>query len=148
MNLKLQERAFERLADRFQPGEKPLAAARALVGKFTAGRMGTVVKQGLILDVAGGLGSHLLTAGSKQFTVVTDRRVFFLPQTFMGGPGKECLGELPRHQVRLAEAEMGFVSLLRLAFGDQGDGISLTFPRSDKKNAQLLADALQTAPVA
>jgi hypothetical protein len=29
-----------------------------------------------------------------------------------------------------------------------GDGVSLTFPRVDKKNAEALASALQQAPVA
>jgi len=31
---------------------------------------------------------------------------------------------------------MGTVSLVRLAFGQTGDGVALTFPRVDKKNAQ------------
>ncbi|MEV6632004.1 hypothetical protein AB0M54_14750 [Actinoplanes sp. NPDC051470] len=148
MNLKLQNRAFEIVAPHLQPGETPLAAARAMVGKFSAGRMGTALKQGLLLEAGGAIGAHLATAGAKQFPVVTDRRVFFLPQTFLGGPGKKILGEIPRDQVRLVEVQMGFMSLLRLAFGDQGDGLSLTFPRSDRKNAQALADALQTTPVA
>ena len=39
---------------------------------------------------------------------------------------------------------MGVVSLLRIAFGTEGDGLSLTFPRVDKKNAEALADALKT----
>jgi hypothetical protein len=43
---------------------------------------------------------------------------------------------------------MGIVSLLRLAFGTSGDGVALTFPRLDKKNAESLAEALQGAPVA
>jgi hypothetical protein len=42
---------------------------------------------------------------------------------------------------------MGVVSLLRLAFA-QGDGLSLTFPRVDKKNAESLAKVLQQATVA
>ncbi|MFG1609559.1 hypothetical protein [Actinoplanes sp. NPDC049265] len=147
MNLKLQTRAFEIVAPRLQPGETPLAAARAMVGKFGGSRMGTALKQGLLLEAGGAIGAHLASAAAKQFPVVTDRRMFFLPQTFLGGPGKTLLGEIPRDQVRLVEVQMGFMSLLRLGFGDAGDGISLTFPRSDKKNAQLLVDALQSAPV-
>jgi len=61
--------------------------------------------------------------------------------------GKKILGEFPRTQVSLAEAKMGFVSLLRLAFAG-GDGLSLTFPRQDKKNAEALAGALREAPIA
>jgi hypothetical protein len=147
VNLKLQTRAFDIVAPRLQPGETPLAAARAMVGKFGGSRMGTALKQGLLLEAGGAIGAHLVTAAAKQFAVVTDRRVFFLPQTFLGGPGKDVLGEITRDQVRLVEVQMGFMSLLRLGFGSQGDGISLTFPRSDKKNAELLVEALQTAPV-
>jgi hypothetical protein len=80
-----------------------------------------------------------------QHEVVTDRRLIFLPQTFFGGPGTGVLGEVPREHVTLAEAKFGIVSLLRLAFGDAGDGISLNFPRVDKKNAEALAAAF--APV-
>jgi hypothetical protein len=53
---------------------------------------------------------------------------------------------VPRAEVSLAEVKMGVVSLLRLAFA-QGDGVSLTFPRMDKKNAESLAEALRQAPV-
>jgi hypothetical protein len=42
---------------------------------------------------------------------------------------------------------MGIVSVLRLAFA-QGGGVSLTFPRVDKKNAESLAQAMQRATVA
>lgn len=66
----------------------------------------------------------------------------------MGGPGKKILGEVPRQHVSLAEEKMGVVSLLRLAFGTAGDGVALTFPRVDKKNAESLAAALKGAPVA
>jgi hypothetical protein len=89
----------------------------------------------------------MLAANRKQFVVVTNRRVIFLTQTFMGGPGKKILGEVPRAEVSLAEVKMGVVSLLRLAFA-QGDGVSLTFPRVDKKNAESLAEALQQTRVA
>jgi hypothetical protein len=54
----------------------------------------------------------------------------------------------PREQVSLAEAKIGVVSLLRLAFGTSGDGVALTFPRVDKKNAESLAAALGQAPAA
>ena len=80
--------------------------------------------------------------------VLTDRRLIFLSQTFMGGPGKKVPGEVPREQVSLAEAKMGVVSLLRVAFGTPGDGVALTFPRVDKKNAESLAAALGQAPAA
>jgi hypothetical protein len=143
---KLQTKAFEQVAPILQAGEQPLAATRALVGKFTAGRLGTVVSQGLILDGAGALGAAIAT-NSKQFVVLTNRRLIFLSQTFMGGPGKKVHGEVPREQVTLVEEKMGVVSLLRIAFGLPGDGVALTFPRIDKKNAEAFATALK-APVA
>lgn len=147
MQRKLQTRAFERVAPTLQPGEQPLVAARAMVGAFSASRLGTVATQGVVLAGAGSVAANVLAATRKQFVVVTDRRVIFLPQTFLGGPGKTILGELPRAEVSLAEAKMGLVSLLRLAFA-QGGGVSLTFPRVDKKNAEELAQALQQTPVA
>jgi hypothetical protein len=55
---------------------------------------------------------------------------------------------VPRNQVSVAEVKMGVVSLVRLAFGAPGDGVALTFPRVDKKNAESLVQALQQAPVA
>ncbi|GAA2500479.1 hypothetical protein [Winogradskya humida] len=149
MQQKLETRAFDQVASVLQPGEQPIAAARALVGKFSASRFGTALKQSLIMEGGGALLSTVLTKTSKQFVVVTDRRVLFLTQTFLGGPGKRIIGELPRNQVTLAESKFATMSVLRLAFGDQeGDGISLTFPRVDKKNAESLAAALQHTPVA
>ena len=142
MQEKLQNRAFEQVAPTLQAGEQPLVATRAMVGKFGSGRFGAVVKQGLILEGAGALGAALASSSSKQFVVVTDRRMIFLSQTFMGGPGKKVIGEVPRSEVSLAEVKMGTVSLVRVAFGAAGDGVALTFPRVDKKNAQALADAL------
>jgi hypothetical protein len=68
----------------------------------------------------------------EQFVVLTDRRLIFLSQTLLGGPGKRVLGEVPREQVSLVEAKTGLVSLLRLAFGTPGDGVALTFPRVDR----------------
>jgi hypothetical protein len=140
---KLQTRAFEQVATVLQPGERPVAATRALVGKLSAGRLGAIVTQGVLLDTGGALLSATLVSKRKQFVVVTDRRVIFLSQTFLGGPGKQVLGEVSREHVTLAEVKMGVVSLVRLAFGAAGDGVSLTFPRVDKKNAQALAEALQ-----
>ncbi|WP_250038395.1 hypothetical protein [Paractinoplanes maris] len=70
-----------------------------------------------------------------------------MPQTFLGGPGKTLLGEIARDQVTPAETKLGLVSLLRLGFA-AGEGVSLTFPRVDRKNAESLAAALQPAPVA
>ena len=141
MQQKLQTRAFDQVAPILQPGEQPLAATRAMVGKFGSGRLGAVVKQGLILDGAGLLGAAI-SSTKKQFVVVTDRRLIFLSQTFLGGPGKKVIGEVPREQVSLAEVKMGTVSLVRIAFGTAGDGVALTFPRVDKKNAEALAAAL------
>jgi hypothetical protein len=69
--------------------------------------------------------------------------MIFLAQTFLGGPGKKVLGEVPREQISLAEAKLGMVSQLRVAFGTAGDGVAFTFPRVDKKNAESLAAALQ-----
>ena len=112
-----------------------------MVGKFGSGRLGAVVKQGLILDGAGLLGAAI-SSTKKQFVVVTDRRLIFLSQTLLGGPGKKVIGEVPREQVSLAEVKMGTVSLVRIAFGTAGDGVALTFPRVDKKNAEALAAAL------
>ncbi|MGK5685102.1 hypothetical protein [Actinoplanes sp. URMC 104] len=143
---KLEARAFEYVASYLQAGEQPVAAARAVVGKFSASRLGTVVKQGIALEAGGALAAAL-TKNRKQFVVVTDRRVLFLPQTFLGGPGRNLLGEVPRDQVTLAEKKLGLVSLLRLGFA-AGDGVSLTFPRVDRRNAESLAAALEQAPVA
>jgi hypothetical protein len=146
MNQKLQTRAFEQVAPLLQPGEQPLTATRALAGKFSSGRFGAVVSQGLILDGAGLIGAAIATT-RKQFVVVTDRRMIFLSQTFLGGPGKKVIGEIAREHVSLAEAKMATVSLVRIAFGTQGDGVALTFPRVDKKNAEALAAVLQQASV-
>ncbi|MFI7609215.1 hypothetical protein ACIBTV_29450 [Micromonospora sp. NPDC049366] len=146
MNQKLQARAFERVTPMLHAGEQPITATRALVGKFSAGRLGTVVAQGMIHAGVGAVGAALVST-RKQFVVLTNRRMIFLPQTFFGGPGAGVLGEVPREHVALAEAKMGVVSLLRIAFGDSGDGISLTFPRVDKKNAEALAAALSPARV-
>jgi hypothetical protein len=146
VNEKLQTKAFDQVAPLLQPGERPLAATRAMVGKFQSGRLGPLVKQALIQEGAGALGAAL-ASGGKQFVVLTDRRLLFLTQTFMGGPGKKVLGEVPREFVSVAEVKMGVVSLVRVAFGNQGDGVALTFPRVDKKNAESLATALQQAPI-
>ncbi|MFG1837151.1 hypothetical protein ACGFH8_01795 [Micromonospora sp. NPDC049175] len=147
MNQKLQTRAFERVAPILQPGERPITATRALVGGFSASRLGTAVTQGLIQAAAGAAGTALART-KKQFIVLTDQRMIFLPQTFLGGPGTGVLGEVPREHIALAEAKIGVVSLLRLAFGGAGDGITLTFPRVDKKNAEALAAALAPVPTA
>lgn len=147
MQQKLQTRAFEQVAPILQAGEQPVVATRAMVGKFGSGRFGAIVKQGLIMEGAGLLGAAL-ASNRKQFVVVTNRRLIFLTQTFMGGPGKKVLGEVPRTEASVAEVKMGTVSLVRVAFGAAGDGVALTFPRVDKKNAEALAGALQQAPVA
>ena len=89
-----------------------------------------------------------LASTRKQFVVLTNRRLISLLQTFLGGPGKKVVGEVPRAQVSLDEAKMGVVSLLRITFGTPGDGVALTFPRVDKKNAESLAAALRQAPAA
>ena len=141
MQEKLQTRAFEQVAPMLQPGERPVAATRAVVGKFNSGRIAAAAKQSL--TQGGGLvGAALGGSTGKQFLVVTDRRLIFLSQTFMGGPGKKVIGEVPREQVSLAEVKMGIVSLVRIAFGTEGDGVALTFPRVDKRNAEALAAAL------
>ncbi len=141
MQEKLQTRAFQQVASMLQPGEQPVAATRAVVGKIPAGRIGAVTTQSLAQS--GGLvGAALGGTTGKQFLVVTDRRLIFLSQTFMGGPGKKVIGEVPREQVSLAEVKMGIVSLVRIAFGTEGDGVALTFPRVDKKNAEALAATL------
>jgi hypothetical protein len=127
MQLKLQTRAFEQVAPILQPGEQPVVATRAMVGKFGSGRFGAVVTQGLILEGAGVVGAALAST-RKQFVVLTSRRLIFLSQTIMGGPGKKVLGEVAREQVSLVETKMGTVSLLRIAFGTPGDGVALTFP--------------------
>jgi hypothetical protein len=145
---KLQTRAFEHVTPILQPGEQPVVAARALVGKFSSGRLGAVASQALILEGGGALLGAVLASTRKQFVVLTNRRLIFLSQTFLGGPGKKILGEVPREQVSLAEVKMGVVSLLRLAFGTPGDGVALTFPRVDKKNAESLAAALREPPAA
>ena len=146
MNSKLQTRAFEYVGPVLQAGEVPIVASRAIAGKFSSGRLGAVVKQGLILEGAGAVGAALAT-NKKQFVVVTNRRLIFMSQTMLGGPGKKVLGEVPREQASLAEVKMGVVSLVRIAFGDQGDGVALTFPRTDKKNAAAIAASLGGAPI-
>ena len=143
MQLKLQNRAFEQVTPMMQPGEQPVVATRAMVGKFSAGRLGAVVSQAAILEGGGALLGAVLASNRKQFVVLTNRRMIFLSQTFLGGPGKNVLGEVPRERVSLAEVKMGVVSLLRVSFGTPGDGVALTFPRVDKKNAEALAGALQ-----
>lgn len=148
MQQKLQTRAFEQVAPVLQSGEQPVVATRAMVGKFSSSRLGTVVSQAIRLEGGGALLGAALASTRKQFVVLTNRRLIFLSQTFLGGPGKKVLGEVPREQVSLAEAKMGVVSLLRLEFGTSGDGVALTFPRVDKKNAESLAEALRRAPVA
>jgi hypothetical protein len=142
---KLETRAFEQVAPLLQAGEKPLAGTRVVVGKFSSGRLAPVVRQALIAEGAGALGAALARQ-SKQFVVLTDRRMIFLNQTFMGGPGKNVLGEVSRDHLTLAEAKLGVVSLIRLAFGAPGDGVALTFPTVDKKNAVALAAALGHVP--
>ncbi|HEV7897041.1 MAG TPA: hypothetical protein VGP31_04265 [Planosporangium sp.] len=146
MQQKLETRAFEQVTPILQSGEQPVAATRATVGKFSSGRLVAVASQTLIQQ-GGALGAALAST-KKQFVVLTNRRLIFLSQTFMGGPGKKVLGEVPREQISLAEAKMGVVSLLRIAFGTPGDGVALTFPRVDKKNAESLASALPQAPTA
>ncbi|GAA4590201.1 hypothetical protein BJY16_009157 [Actinoplanes octamycinicus] len=148
MNLKLQARAFELIAPFLMPGEQPVTGTRAQVGSFTSGRFGAIAKQALIAEGAGSLGAAL-SSSSKQFVVLTTHRMIFLTQTwFLGGPGKKILAEVPRHQLALAEVKWGVVSLVRIAFGTAGDGVALTFPRVDKKNAEALAGVLHQAPVA
>jgi hypothetical protein len=144
---KLETRAFEQVTPILQSGEQPVVAARAIVGKFSSGRLGAVASQSLTHQGGGALGATLPST-KKQFVVLTNRRLIFLSQTFMGGPGKKVLGEVPREQVSLAEAKMGVVSLLRIAFGTPGDGVALTFPRVDKKNAEALASALRQTSIA
>jgi hypothetical protein len=147
MQQKLQTRAFEQVAPILQAGEQPLSATRTMVGKFSSGRLGSVVKQGLLNEGFGVVGSQLAST-RKQFVVATDRRLIFLAQTFLGGPSKKVLGEVPREHVSVAEVKPGLVTLLRISFGALGDGVALTFPRVDKKNAEALAAALGNAPVA
>lgn len=147
MQERLQTRAFERVAAILLPGEQPVTATRAVVGKFSSGRLGAVVRQGLTLEAIGAVGAALVST-RKQFVVLTNRRLIFLPQTFLGGPGTRVLGEVPIEHVSLVETKMGIMSLLRIAFGTQGDGVALTFPRQDKKNAEALAAALRQPSVA
>jgi hypothetical protein len=137
---KLVDRAFEIIAPMLQPGEQPVTATRAVVGAFSSSRLGTVISQ----SVAGqGLTGAALNAHRKQFVVLTDRRLIFLSQTFMGGPGKTVHGAVPREQFSLAEAKIGVVSVVRIAFGTAGDGVALTFPLVDKKSAAALAEGLR-----
>ena len=110
-----------------------------------ASRLGTAVRQGVAAQ--GGVLGAAAAANRNQYAVLTTHRMIFLTQGLLGGPGKKVLGEVPRQLVSLAEAQIGFMSLLRISFGTAGDGISLTFPRADKKNAEQLAAALQGATV-
>jgi hypothetical protein len=148
MNQKLQTRAFERVAHILAPGEVAVLASRAMVGKFTSGRFGAVAKEGLLNAGVGSVATRRLLQAKKQFIIVTNRRLIFIPQGFLGRPGKEILSDVPREIVSVAEVKTGIVSLVRIAFGTQGEGLALTFPRVDKKNAEALAQTLQQAPVA
>jgi hypothetical protein len=141
MQQKLETRAFENVAPILQPGEQPVVGTRAMVGKFASGRLGAVARQGVVLAGGGAVGASL-ARNRKQFVVLTDRRLIFLAQTMLGGPGKKVLGEVPREELTLAETKSGVVTLLRVSFGSAGDGVALTFPRVDKKNAESLAAAL------
>jgi hypothetical protein len=141
MNLKLQARAFERVRPMLQPGEEPVAATRAQVGRFRSGRLEAVARS--TVAIQGGLGAAMLMAKRQQFLVLTDWRLIFLTQTFFGGPGDQVLGEVPAKDISLAEVKFGVVSLIRLAFGDDGDGVSLTLPRIDRKNAEAFAEAVK-----
>jgi hypothetical protein len=146
---KLQTRAFERVAEMLHPGEQPLVGARALVGGFNSSRFGAIAKQAILTEAGGALGAAIASGSNKQFFVLTTHRMIFMSQTFMGGPGKKIIGEVPRTAIGVAEIKIGTVSLVRLAFGVNGDGVALTFPRIDKKNAQQLAAAFQQqSPVA
>ena len=146
MQQKLQTRAFEHMTPFLHPGEQPITATRAAVGKFSSGRLGAAVSQTLTME--GGLVGAALASTGKRFVVLTNQRLIFMSQSLFGGPGKKILSEVPREQVTLAEVKMGFMSLLRIAFGTSGDGVALTFPRSDKKNAEALAAALGHTPTA
>ena len=141
MQQKLETRAFANVAPILQAGEQPLVGTRAMVGKFASGRLGAVARQSLI-QVGGGAMGAALARNRKQFVVLTDRRLIFLTQTFLGGPGKKVLGEVAREDLALAETKSGVMTLLRVSFGSAGDGVALTFPRVDKKNAESLAAAL------
>ncbi|GAA0580353.1 hypothetical protein GCM10010172_76680 [Paractinoplanes ferrugineus] len=148
MNQKLQTRAIEQVAHMLQPGEVAILATRAMVGTFDSGRFGAVAREGLLNAGVGSVATRRLLQAKKQFIIVTNRRLIFIPQGFLGRPGKEILSDVPREIVSLAEFKTGVVSLVRIAFGTQGEGLALTFPRVDKKNAEALAQALQQAPVA
>ncbi len=148
MQEKLQTRAFGRVESILQPGEQPITATRVTVGKFASGRFGSAVTQALVMEGFGGMGSAALLSARRQFVVLTNQRMIFLSQTFMGGPGSTVLGSVPSDQVSLTESKIGVVSLLRIAFGTSGDGVALTFPRVDKRNAEALAAALRPTPVA
>jgi hypothetical protein len=76
---KLQTRAFERVTPFLQSGEQPVVATRAMVGKFSSGRLGTVVSQAIRLEGGGALLGAALASTSKQFVVLTNRRLIFLP---------------------------------------------------------------------
>jgi len=141
MQQKLETRAFANVAPILQAGEQPVVGTRAMVGKFASGRLGAVARQSLI-QVGGGAMGAALARNRKQFVVLTDRRLIFLTQTFLGGPGKKVLGEVAREDLALAETKSGVMTLLRVSFGSAGDGVALTFPRVDKKNAESLAAAL------
>ncbi|MEV6487281.1 hypothetical protein AB0M20_01390 [Actinoplanes sp. NPDC051633] len=126
MREKLQARAFEIVAPVLQPAEEPIMATRAMIGAFARG----------------GLGEQIAARDGTQFVVVTDRRLIFLPQRILGGPGRKVLGEVPRDQVILSDVKMAVMSVVAIAFGTRGDGVVLTFPRQDQRNAKALVAAL------
>lgn len=86
MQLKLQTRAFERVAPILEPGEQPLVATRAVVGAFSASRLGTVAAHGIVLGGGGTVAAAMIATSGKQFVVLTDQRIIFLSQTFMAAP--------------------------------------------------------------
>jgi hypothetical protein len=142
---RLQAKAFAAVATYLSAAEQPRVAARAMVGLLHASRFGTAVSRGLVPGVSDAVTDAALNSIGRQVVVVTDLRVLFLPQNFWGGPSAELLTIVPRELLTLAGSKFGFVSILRLVFAS-GGGVSLTFPRIDKRSAMSLAAELRPTP--
>jgi hypothetical protein len=147
----LQNRAFERIAASSEPGETPIMATRAVVGSLKSGRLGALASGsgGLIGGAIAGALQGALSVSGPHYVVLTNRRLVFVTQTaFLGRPGKKIAGSVPVGQFSLNEYKPGGMPVVRIAFGQEGQGVSLTFGAIFKKEARALVDALGGAPVA
>jgi hypothetical protein len=88
------------------------------------------------------LGSSIATTlNVAQYVILTNRRLVFLKQTFLGGPSNMVHGEVPVAQLSLAGSTSNVV---RIAFGADGDGVELRFGLIFEREARELVAALES----